>query len=234
MSNQDRGIRRNPHPLPQQSCWASASAPGSRGHTFTPCSCHKSVPTVLRLCPGGWVFPRRVPAVPPYSPASPALCPGRTEVVGGVALAEPLREPRHLAAQHLILTQEPVVLQGQLVLCWARDTLIILLWEQLLPVLPTSCKAAGPVCRGIRHSSPHEVWQQPVQLPSPAQPLPTHQGFHLPAPPSGSPASQGAGKRRENREKKIARRKKLPGGAPKQREAWKHCSELCALPKWLR
>jgi len=90
--------------------------------------------------------------------------------VGPVPLAEPLSEPRHLAAQHLVLAQEAVVLQDQLVLCRARGPLVILLREQLLPVLSPPDRALGPACmanptrRGELGSA---------TLPQPPQPLPT-------------------------------------------------------------
>lgn len=58
-------------------------------------------------------------------PPAPSL--GRTEVVGRVALAEPLCKLRHLAAQYLILAEEAIVLHGQLILCWAWGSLIVLL-----------------------------------------------------------------------------------------------------------
>ena len=99
----------------------------------------------------------------------PAL-PRHTIVVGRVPLAEPLSEPRHLAAQHLVLAQEAVVLQDQLVLCRARGPLVILLREQLLPVLSPPDRALGPACvanptrRGELGSA---------TLPQPPQPLPT-------------------------------------------------------------
>lgn len=68
------------------------------------------------------------------SPTSPNTIPpppnhffGHTEVIGWVTLAKPLCKPGHLAAQHLILAEESIVLQGQLILCWARGALFILL-----------------------------------------------------------------------------------------------------------
>ena len=100
----------------------------------------------------------------------PPTLPSRTQVVGRVPLAEPLGEPRHLAAQHLVLAQEAVVLQDQLVLCRARGPLVILLREQLLPVLSLCDRALGPACvanptrRGDLGS---------VTLSQPPQPLPT-------------------------------------------------------------
>ena len=70
------------------------------------------------------------------------------------------------------------------------------------------------------------AWQTPRSVATSAQspfpnapsPCPPHQGSYLPAPPSGSPASQGAGekkrKQREDSKKEAAGR-----GSPKQKEA---------------
>lgn len=108
----------------------------------------------------------------------------------------------HLAAQHLILAQEPVVLQGQVVLCWARGALLILLWEQLRPVPPSSWQGSGTcVQRHLAQQTPRGVAAAGSAAPLPS-PCPPHQRCYSPAPPSGSPASRGAGeKERKERER---------------------------------
>lgn len=94
------------------------------------------MPTILGLCscgPGVLQLPKSQQPWP-YTPTLNPLL-GHTKAVGGVTFAEPFCESRHLAAQHLVLAEEPIVLQGQLILCWARGALIILLWKQLIPDL---------------------------------------------------------------------------------------------------
>lgn len=192
---------------PSQSLCACATSPGSYGHSFTPCSPRNPAPLAPR--------PGRPPASPPL---------GRTEVVGRVPLAEPLREPRHLVAQHLVLAQEPVVLQGQLILCRAWGPLVILLWEKLLPVLPTLWQGSG-ICV---HGGPREAWQPPARPPFPRiPPAPAHltKAATYQHHQVGLLPPKVQGRRRENREK-IARRKLLGGGPPKER---KHVSAMLSL-----
>ena len=61
--------------------------------------------------------------------------------------------------------------------------------------------------------------------PDPASPCPPHQGCYLPAPPSGSPASQGAGEK-ERKQREDSKKEAAGRGAPKGKEAQKCYAEF--------
>lgn len=90
---------------------------------------------------------------------------------------------------------------------------------------PPCGRAPGPACNGTpaQQTPRGMVTASSATLPLPG-PRPPHQGSYLPVPPSGSPASRGAGRRKKTEREQE---ESCYQGDPQQKETLKCYSEFC-------